>query len=147
MNAAPKWFTPVAFVALLWNLVGCLAFAADLSLSQADVAAMPEAQQALYTARPLWALIATGAAVLGGALGCVGLMMKRTWAKPLFLISLLGLVVQDIGLFVIGDTVALAGPAPLIMQGIVFVIAVGLLLLAHKAQKNGWLKGEAAEAA
>ena len=30
MNAAPKWFVPVAILAVLWNLLGCVAFAGDL---------------------------------------------------------------------------------------------------------------------
>ena len=47
MNTPPKWFTVVAVVALLWNLLGCFAIAADLMLSPADVlllfAALPAA--------------------------------------------------------------------------------------------------------
>ena len=91
----PKWFKVVAVIALLWNLLGCLAFAMDLRMTPEDVAALPEAQQALYAARPGWAVVATAVAVIGGALGCLGLLLGRKWAFVLLLLSLAGILVQD----------------------------------------------------
>ena len=72
----------VAIVALLWNLLGCLAFFSDLRLSPDDLARLPEAQQALYAARPGWAVAATAVAVFGGVLGSIGLLLRRKWAFP-----------------------------------------------------------------
>ena len=62
MRAAPKWFTPVAVIALLWNVLGCIAYLSDVTLSPEDVAKMSAAQQALYAARPAWAVGATALA-------------------------------------------------------------------------------------
>jgi hypothetical protein len=133
------WFKVTAVVALLWNLLGCFAFVADLMLKPADIAAMSEAQQALYAARPAWALVATGIAVVGGALGCVGLLLGRKWAFVLLLLSLVGIVVQDFGLFVLVDGASLAGSVAVVMQGIVLVVGIGLVLLARKGIAKGWL--------
>ncbi|WP_257386991.1 hypothetical protein [Tahibacter caeni] len=140
MNTPPRWYFVVAVVALLWNLLGCLAFAMDLSLSPDDVAKMSDAQQALYKARPAWAVAGTAVAVLGGALGCVGLLLRRKWAVPLFVASLAGILVQDFGLFVLIDGASLAGPAAVVMQGLVLLIAIGLIVLARKAAARGWLR-------
>lgn len=137
--SAPRWFKVVAVVALLWNLLGCLAFAADLMLSPADVAALPEAQQALHAARPAWAIAATGVAVAGGALGCVGLLLGRRWAQVLLALSLLGILVQDYALFVLVDGATLAGPVAVVMQSIVLAVGIGLLVLSRKAAARGWL--------
>lgn len=134
------WFKVVAGVALLWNLLGCLAFAADLQLSPEDVAALPEAQKALYAGRPGWAVVATAVAVIGGALGCLGLLLGRKWAFVLLLLSLLGIVVQDIGLFVLVDGAGLGGPVVVVMQALVFVVGIALVLLARKGIARGWLK-------
>jgi hypothetical protein len=60
MNTAPRWFKVVAVVALLWNLLGCLTFFSDLCLSPDDVVELPQAQQALYAARPSWAIYQAG---------------------------------------------------------------------------------------
>lgn len=140
MNKPPVWFYVVAVLALLWNLLGCLAFAMDLMLKPADVAAMSEAQQALYAARPAWALVATAVAVGAGALGCIALLLRRRWAFVLFVASLIGLIAQDIGLFVLVDGATLAGPVAVVMQGIVLVIAVALILLSRRAIARGWLR-------
>lgn len=139
MNTPPRWFKPVVIVALLWNALGCIALGADLSLSPADIAAMPEAQQALYAARPAWAVAATAVAVFGGVLGCIGLLMRRTWAFSVLAASLAGIVVQDLNLFVLTDGAALVGPVAVVLQGVVLAIGVALVLLARKGIARGWL--------
>jgi hypothetical protein len=140
MNIAPKWFTIIAIVAALWNLLGCFAFAADLRLSPEDVAALPAQQQALYAARPAWAVAATGVAVIGGVLGCIGLLLRRRWAYALLLLSLIGIVVQDFGLFVLAGGARLAGAAAIAIQSLVLLIGIGLVMLSRKAIANGWLR-------
>jgi hypothetical protein len=139
MNKAPKWFLPVAGLALLWNLVGCAAYLSDVMLTAEDVAKMSEAQQALYASRPAWAVAATAIAVWGGALGCVGLLLRKRWSLPLLAASLIALVVQNLGLFVISDAASLVGPEVFALQGMVMLIAIGLVLLARRAIARGWI--------
>lgn len=139
MNAVPGWFKVVAVLALLWNVLGCVVFFADLRLSPEEVAQLPDAQQALYAARPAWAVAATGLAVFGGVLGCLGLLLRRTWAVAVLALSLLGIAVQDVALFVLVDGARLAGPVAVGMQAVVLVVGIALLLLARKARARGWL--------
>ncbi len=139
MNKLPKWFAIVAALALLWNLLGCIAFATDLLLSAEDVAKLPAARQALYDARPGWAVAATALAVLGGVLGCVGLLVRKKWAFLVLVLSLGGILVQDYGLFVLVDGALLAGPVAVVMQSLVLAIGIGLVLLSGKAIARGWL--------
>lgn len=133
----PKWFMPVAIVALLWNLIGCAAYLMDVTLTPEAIAAMSPDQRALYAARPMWAVALYAIAVWGGALGCVGLVMKKRWAKGPLLASLLGLIGQDIALF--GMSPVAIPPSAYALQGAVLVIAVLLLLLASRASREGWL--------
>lgn len=135
----PTWFKVVAALALLWNLLGCVAFFMDLRLSPEDLAALPEAQQALYAARPTWAVAATAIAVFGGALGSVGLLLRRKWAFPVLALSLLGILVQDFGLFVLADGASLAGPVAVVLQAVVLVVGIGLVLLSRRGIARGWL--------
>lgn len=139
MNRAPGWFKLVAVIALLWNLLGCAAFFSDLFISPESLAQMPESQQALYAARPAWALVATAVAVFGGVLGCIGLILRRKWAFVVLVLSLLGIVVQDVGLFVLVDGATLAGPVAVAMQAVVLAVGIALVLLARKALARGWL--------
>jgi hypothetical protein len=139
METAPKWFRPVAVAALIWNLLGCFAYLSDVTLTPDDVAKLSAAQQALYASRPAWAVAATAIAVWGGALGCIGLIMRKRWATVVLLASLAGVVVQDIALFGLTDAASQAGPAVLGLQGLVLVIALALVALGRNAQRHGWL--------
>jgi hypothetical protein len=139
MTTRPKWYLPVAIAALFWNLLGCAAYLADVMLTPDDIATMSAAQQALYASRPMWAVSATAIAVWGGAAGCVGLVWRKRWATPLLMASLAGLIVQDVGLFVLTDSASLAGPVALILQGVVLLVAIGLVFLSRKATAQGWI--------
>lgn len=139
MEQAPKWFLPVAIAALLWNLLGCAAYLSDVMLKPEDVAKMSAAQQALYAARPAWSVAATAIAVWGGAAGCVGLIMRRRWATPLLVVSLAAVIVQDAWLFVLSGAAAQTTPVAVVLQGLVLLIAIGLVLLARTAAAQGWI--------
>jgi hypothetical protein len=139
MNAPPGWFTFAAVVALLWNVLGCIAFFSDLRLSPDDLAKLPDAQQALYAARPGWAVAATAIAVLGGVLGCIGLLLRKKWSFLVLALSLIGIVVQDFGLFVLAGGATLAGPVAVVMQGIVLAVGIVLVMIGRKGIARGWL--------
>lgn len=139
MRSVPKWYLPATVAALLWNLLGCAAYLHDVTLSPEDLAAMDAGMRSLYDSRPAWAVGATAVAVWGGAAGCLGLILRRRWSLPLLWVSLLGLVVQDIGLFGMTDVVAVAGFMPVVLQGLVLLIAIALILLGRKAGRLGWL--------
>lgn len=139
MNKSPLWFKIVAVVALLWNLLGAMAVIMNFMITPEAIAALPAAQQQMYADTPIWSSYASLLAVFAGALGCVALLMNKAFASPLFMLSIVGLVLQNIGIFVIVDAIAVLGSSVLIMQGSVFVIAIGLLLLAKMAIKQGWV--------
>jgi hypothetical protein len=139
MTNPPTWFKVVAIVALLWNLMGCAAYLSDVTLSDEDVAKMTPAQQSLYESRPVWAVSATAVAVWFGAIGSLGLILRKRWALPFLVLSLLGVIVQDIALFGMSDAGSQAGAVAFVLQGVVLLVAIGLVMLASKASKNGWV--------
>jgi len=144
MQTPPKWYLPVAILALIWNLLGCMAYLLDVMMTPEDIAKLTQAQQELYASRTWWSVSATAIAVWGGALGSLGLILRKRWARPLLIASLLGLVVQDFGLFVMTDAAAEAGAVAFVLQACVFLIAVGLVRLSGKAITRGWIPKQAA---
>ena len=138
MEKAPKWFVPVAVVALLWNLLGCFAYIVDVTITPEALARMTAAQQAMHAARPAWSVAATAFAVWFGAAGCIGLIAKKLWATPLFAISLIGIVCQDISLFMLSGSTPMDQTA-LVLQGLVLLVGVALLLLARRASAMKWV--------
>jgi hypothetical protein len=138
MSTPSKWFTPVAILALLWNLLGASAYLVDVTMSPEAVAKLGEAERAMYASRPAWFVVAYASAVWLGVAGSLGLLLRKRWATPLFLLSLLGLIAQDLALF--SRPEVRADLTVILLQGLVLVIAVSLLLLARKAEREGWIR-------
>ena len=139
MHKIPAWFYVIASVAFLWNVMGAFAVIMNFMITPEAIAMLPAPQQQMYADTPMWSSYGSLVAVAAGALACIALLIKKAWAYPLFLLSVLGLILQNIGIFVVVDAVAVLGNSVLIMQGIVSVIAVGLIFLAKHAIKQEWI--------
>ena len=139
MPDVPKWFRPLAIVALIWNLLGCAAYLADVTLKPEDIAKMTPAEQELYASRPKWAVAATATAVWAGAAGCLGLVLRKRWSFPLLVASLLGVIVQDVALFGLTRVASTGAPVVIPLQTFVLIVSVGLVVLARTATRRSWL--------
>lgn len=139
MNTIPKWFYAVTVIAFLWNLIGAIAVGFNLFITPDQLAQLPEQQKILHESTPTWAVFASIIAVVAGTLGCLALLVKKAWAETILVVSLIALVIQDIGIFIVVDGAELAGVSALIMQTLVFIIGCALVLLAKKAKTENWL--------
>jgi hypothetical protein len=139
-STIPKWFTIAAAFALVWNLMGVMAFVGQITMTPEMMAELPQAEQDLYSSIPLWATIAFACAVFGGALGSLALLMKKSLAQPLFILSLASVAVQMFHSFVISNSFEVFGPGGAIMPAMVIIIAIALVSLANKAKQNNWLR-------
>jgi hypothetical protein len=126
-------------MALVWNALGLFAVVGDLLLTPADIAALPAQEQALFQARPVWSIVASLVAVVGGTVACVGLLLRKRWSLVLLYASLAGVVVQDVGIFGVAGAAEVMGTVPLVLQTVVVLVAIGLVLLGHKAAGRSWL--------
>ena len=135
-SAPPKWFWYVSGAALLWNVLGVLAFIGQMTM---DSASLPPAEMAFYEATPVWATIAFAVAVFGGTLGCIGLLLRQSWAFLMLAICLLGIVVQISHSIFIGNGIEVFGPAGLLLPALTFTIGVALVWFARFAENQGWL--------
>ena len=135
--AIPAWFWVAAGLALAFEAFGCFMYLAQVS---ADRAALPLDQRAMWDATPAWMVAAYAIAVWVGLVGAALLLLRRRLAVALLLVSLLAVVVQFSGLFLVPqlrqtvpDT-ALAGPIA------IFVICYAIFHLARLAGRRGWLR-------
>jgi hypothetical protein len=138
-NTIPPWFKAVAIVALIWNLMGVMAFIAQMMMTPEQLATLSKAEQDLFIATPGWANVAFAFAVFGGAIGCLGLMIKKLWAKTFFIISLVGVTIQMFHSFFVSNSFEVFGPGGMIMPVSVIIIAVFLLWMSVKAESQKWL--------
>ncbi|WP_186434707.1 hypothetical protein [Dokdonia sp. Hel_I_53] len=134
-------FWIVAIVALLWNVMGLSAFLMD--------AFAPEISQASYTAEqiemaasaPLWYKIAYGIATITGFLASLMLVARKTYAVPLFLVSLIASIVHAAYIIISIDGVNNFG----LLGGLIFPLIVVLLGLffwwfSKYSLSKGWIK-------
>ena len=101
-------------------------------------AKLNEAQQELINSTPSWVNIAFGVAVIFGVLACIALLMRRKFALPLFVISLLGVLVQNTYVFFMSNSVEImegVGMAPLVI-----LIAILLIPFTIFCLSKGWLR-------
>jgi hypothetical protein len=139
MNKPPIWFWIVSALALLWNLAGVMAYLGQAYMSIETLEQMSQAERLLYESQPAWVTGAFAVAVWGGALGCIALMLKKKWAKPVFIISLIGILAQMSHSFFMSNNFEVYGPGAMIMPIMVLIIGIALVLLANTAIKKGWL--------
>lgn len=135
---SPRWFTVVSAVLLVWNLLGVMAYIAQVTMSPESLAALPTEQRQLIENTPAWATAAFAVAVNFGALGCVLLLLKRNLAGLFLQLSLAGVVVQMFHAFFMTKSFEVYGPGGLVMPVIVIVIAIYLVTLAAKAKGHRW---------
>lgn len=129
-------FKALSVVAILWNLMGVLAFAAQMAMPAEAMEKLPQEQQDLYANIPIWATVAFATAVFGGLAGSVTLLMRKSIAVPLLVLSLIGVLVQQAHMYLLSDTMKVMGPSAAIMPTVVLIIAVALIPFAKSATAN-----------
>lgn len=134
------WFWIVSGIALLWNLLGVMAYIAQVTMSPEALQALPENERTLIEATPPWATGAFAIAVWGGTLGALLLLLRREIATLILLISLVGVVVQMFHAFFISNSIEVYGPGGMAMPVMVMIFAIFLIWFSRKATASGWMR-------
>ena len=136
----PTSFWIIAGVALVWNLIGLMIYYMQVTSSPEELAQYyNEAELAFVTSTPTWATSAYAIAVTAGVLGCLFLLLRKAWAIPMFIISLAGVVVQDVHAFLIADGIGVWGLKAAVLPVIVLVVGVALILYSRGTKDKGWI--------
>ena len=135
----PAWYWAAAIAALLFELLGCYFYLAEVRMTAEEIAALPLDQAAMLAARPAWYYAAFGLAVWVGLAGTIGLLLRRAWAVAALLVSLIAVITQFSAIFIVpemGDVTsdALLGPV------VVIVLCYGIFNLSLLAKRRGWLR-------
>jgi hypothetical protein len=138
MSAAPKWLLWVGIFFLLWNLMGIGAFFSQWTMSDADIAALPQVQRDLWVSMPGWAWAAYAIGVGVGTLGAIGLLLRKWWAPLAFALSLIAVLVQFSYPFLFAQQ-AQADMAMLAFPIFIVVMAIIQWQLSRAWQRKGWL--------
>ena len=132
----PVWFWAVAVSALLFEGAGAYLFANSLTL---DPATLPLDQRAIFDATPQWMTIAWAIAIGAGLIGALGLIMRRRFAEPALLVSVIAVAVQFSGIFLVKQLRELTPEDHLLVPIVIMVLAYALWQTAKLARRKGWL--------
>jgi hypothetical protein len=130
----------IAIIALIWNIMGVMAYLTQAFMSDEAKALLPEADQAMYSEIPAWATAAFALAVFGGFLGSLALLLRKKWATFVFIISLLGILAQQTYYFFVSNIMEEAGVADMAMPLMIVVVGIFLVYYSKGAAKTGLLK-------
>ena len=141
LNGKPSTsFWIISAVALVWNLLGFMMYLMQVTATpEALAAAYSDEQVAFIESVPVWAVSAFAIAVNAGLLGCLLLLLRKAWAVPVFIVSLIAVLIQNVHSFLLGDAIGVFGVQTLIIQTIVVVIAGLLVWYSRSAKARGWL--------
>ena len=138
-NKLPTSFYIISGAALVWNLLGVMAYVMQVTMTQEAMNALPEAERMLLENAPVWATSAFAIAVNGGALGCLLLLLRQAWAFPVLVASLVGVLLQMYHSFFIANSIEVYGPGRMIMPAMILVIAIFLVWYSKGAKEKGWI--------
>ena len=139
LSKPPIWFWIVAGVLVLWNAMGAFAYISDVTKTTADLAAMPAVEAELYQSVPIWAKSAYAIAVWFGLAGAILLLLRKSWATPVFLLSLLGIIVQQIHIYFLSNNLEVYGTEGLFIPVTVLVLGLFAVFFSRSARSRRWI--------
>lgn len=133
------WIT--AGVLLVWNLIGLMFYYQQSTLTPEIMmeAGLTPQQIAHIVNTPAWGHSGYAIAVNAGVLGAILLLLRKAWAVPLFALSLVGALVQDLDAFVLRDALEAWGSGGIILPALVIAICGFEIWYSRAAKAKGWL--------
>lgn len=136
----PMWFWIVSILALIWNLMGVMAYLGQAYMTEEMMAEYPAEELALIEMTPAWVTAAFAIAVWGGLLGCLALLLRKKWAKTILTLSLIGILVQMSHSFFMTNAIEVYGQVQgIVTPLIVIIIGIALVKFAGIAEKRNWI--------
>ncbi len=134
-----NWFWVIGVLALIWNLIGVMAFIGELLLDPEQLEYLREKELNSYENRPVWVIIAYALAVFAGTLGAITLLLRKKIAKIFFILSLIGILAQQFFIFFLSDSLNRLGLEDLVLP--IAVIVIGFLLFWYTKYciSKGWV--------
>ncbi len=130
-------FWIVGVIALAWNGLGVGAYLQMVMMSAQDFSALPELQQKLMERQPIWHSAAFPLAVFSGFTGAIMLLLRKRIAVRLFLLSLVAVIVQFAGYFILDGYVEFISTQGWMMPILILILAGGFWFYAQNSEKAG----------
>lgn len=122
-----RGFWIVSILLFIWALLGDMAYLSQSNLDLDDLAKTDPVGAEAFRAMPGWVWAVYAIAVSTSTLGALALLFRRTWAVPLFAVSLMAVVLQFGWTLLSTPLVSAKGASVAIMP--LAIIAIGAFAL------------------
>ena len=125
----------------VWNLSGLYQYYtfSTLEPEMLQAAGYTADQMAHVFDTPAWAHSAYAIAVNAGVLGVIFLLLRKAWATPMFVISLVGAVLQFADAYLLRNGLELFERVWLVIPALVILICIFEIWYSRRARSRGWL--------
>ncbi len=125
----------------VWNLSGLYQYYtfSTLEPEMLQAAGYNAGQIAHIFDTPTWAHSAYAIAVNAGVLGVIFLLLRKAWAMPMFVISLVGAVLQFADAYVLRNGLEVIDSVWLVIPALVIAICAFEIWYSRRAKVRGWL--------
>ena len=96
-------------------------------------------KSSIFWEHAAWAHSAYAIAVNAGVLGVIFLLLRKAWAIPMFVLSLIGALLQDLDAYVLRGALEHFETVWLVIPITVIVICVFEIWYSRAAKAQGWL--------
>ncbi len=126
-------FWIISVVTLIFYVMGVINYFVQMNPDM--LASFPESYRPIIEGRPAWATAAFAIAVFGGSLGCLLLLVRKSAAFYVLLVSLLGVIVSMMHIFGVAGFSSFEVWMGVLMQ---LVITVFLIWYSKLTERKGW---------
>jgi hypothetical protein len=128
-------FWIICIVTFLFNIMGVINYFVQMNAD--SLASFPEQYRPIIEGRPAWGTAAFAIAVFGGSLGCLLLLLRKSVASYALSVSLLGVIVSMMHIFVATGFNSFDVWIGVLMQ---LVVTVFLIWYSKLAESKGWVR-------
>jgi hypothetical protein len=142
---APKWYWAISIGALLWYLFGFFVYYSSVTVTSEQLGKW--VTDGTYTqdyvdymqSIPSWATAAFAIATSSGVLASLCLLLKKKWAKLLFVVALISALIMYLQAFVLSGKASVFPGFDFVIAAFVVVIAIFLIWFSKMAAGKTWL--------
>ena len=133
-------FWALAGFFLVFNLSGLMIYYMQVTVDPEFIANnYSAAEQAFLTGTPVWATSAFALAVTAGVIASGLMLLRRAWAVPLFVLSLVCVILQNLDAFVLRNGLEVWGASGVYMPTVIILIGVVEIWYTRRSKASGWL--------
>ena len=131
----------IAVIALIWNIMGVMSYLGQVYMTDDMMASMTPEQQELLANTPAWSTGLFAVAVFAGLLGSFLLLMRKKLATPVFLISLIAVLInRGYSFFATNQSEVFGTMHGIVTPITIIIIAVFLYMYSKKSGEKSWMK-------